>query len=131
QSLHFQQVLAVARKAGFATDEVQLEHLSFGTMMGKDDKPFKTRSGDTIKLVDLCDESIERDYGIVKEKNPSLSDEQHRQIAAKVGIGAVKYADLSKNRNSDYVFDWDTMLSFEGNTAPYLLYAYARIRSIF
>ncbi len=131
QSLHFQQVFAVARKAGFATDEVQLEHLSYGTMMGKDGKPFKTRSGDTIKLVDLCDESIERAYAIVKEKNPSLSDEQHRQIAAKVGIGAVKYADLSKNRNSDYVFDWDTMLSFEGNTAPYLLYAYARIRSIF
>ncbi|MDR0781703.1 MAG: arginine--tRNA ligase [Pseudomonadales bacterium] len=131
QSLHLAQVFAVARKAGFATPECQLEHLSFGTMMGKDGKPFKTRSGDTIKLVDLCNESCERAYTLVKEKNPDLSDEQHRQIATTVGIAAVKYSDLSKNRNSDYLFDWDTMLSFEGNTAPYLLYAYARIRSIF
>ncbi|HWK53606.1 MAG TPA: arginine--tRNA ligase, partial [Hyphomicrobiales bacterium] len=83
------------------------------------------------KLVDLCDESIERAHALVREKNPELSEAQQRQVAATVGIAAVKYADLSKNRNSDYVFDWDTMLSFDGNTAPYLLYAYARIRSIF
>jgi arginyl-tRNA synthetase len=131
QSLHFQQVFAVARAAGFAPADCQLEHLAYGTMMGKDGKPFKTRSGDTIKLVDLCDESIDRAYALVKGKNPDLSDEQHQKIATTVGIAAVKYADLSKNRNSDYIFDWDTMLSFEGNTAPYLLYAYARIRSIF
>ncbi|MDR2212872.1 MAG: arginine--tRNA ligase [Pseudomonadales bacterium] len=131
QSLHFQQVFAVARKAGYAPPECQLEHLSYGTMMGKDGKPFKTRSGDTIKLVDLCGESIERAHALVREKNPQLGDAEQRQVAATVGIAAVKYADLSKNRNSDYIFDWDTMLSFEGNTAPYLLYAYARIRSIF
>jgi arginyl-tRNA synthetase len=100
-------------------------------MMGKDGKPFKTRSGDTIKLIDLCDESIERAYALVTSKNPQLDESERRHIAGIVGIAAVKYADLSKNRNSDYVFDWDSMLSFEGNTAPYLLYAYARIRSIF
>jgi len=131
QGLHFQQVFAVARKAKYAPAACRLEHLSYGTMMGKDGKPFKTRSGDTVKLVDLCDESIERAHALVREKNPELSEAQQRQVAATVGIAAVKYADLSKNRNSDYVFDWDTMLSFDGNTAPYLLYAYARIRSIF
>ncbi len=131
QSLHFQQVFKVAQLAGFAKPECSLEHLSYGTMMGKDGKPFKTRSGDTIKLVDLCLESIERARELVSSKNPDLSTEQCAVIARAVGIGAVKYADLSKNRNSDYMFDWDTMLSFEGNTAPYLLYAYARIRSIF
>ncbi|MES2605992.1 MAG: arginine--tRNA ligase, partial [Pseudomonadota bacterium] len=131
QSLHFQQVFKVAHLAGFASDSCKLEHLSYGTMMGKDGKPFKTRSGDTIKLVDLCHESIERAFALVRSKNPELAEEECRKIARAVGLGAVKYADLSKNRNSDYIFDWDTMLSFEGNTAPYLLYAYARIRSIF
>ena len=131
QSLHFQQVFAVARKAGFAGADCSLEHLSYGTMMGKDGKPFKTRSGDTIKLIDLCDESVERAFALVSAKNPELGESERRHIADVIGIAAVKYADLSKNRNSDYIFDWDSMLSFDGNTAPYLLYAYARIRSIF
>ena len=131
QSLHFQQVFKVAQLAGFASANCSLEHLSYGTMMGKDGKPFKTRSGDTVKLVDLCDESIERAFMLVSSKNPDLAESERRTIAKVIGIGAVKYADLSKNRNSDYIFDWDSMLSFEGNTAPYLLYAYARIRSIF
>lgn len=131
QSLHFQQVFAVARLAGFAGEDCSLEHLSYGTMMGKDGKPFKTRSGDTIKLMDLCEESVERALALVRAKNPELGELVHQRIAEVVGIAAIKYADLSKNRNSDYVFDWDSMLSFEGNTAPYLLYAYARIRSIF
>ena len=131
QSLHFQQVFAVARKAGFARDNCSLEHISYGTMMGRDGKPFKTRSGDTVKLVALIDEAIERAQALVEEKNPDLTAAEKQHIANVVGVAAVKYADLSKNRNSDYVFDWDSMLSFEGNTAPYLLYAYARIRSIF
>jgi arginyl-tRNA synthetase len=131
QSLHFQQVFAVAHKAGFAGSDCSLEHLSYGTMMGKDGKPFKTRSGDTIKLIDLCAESVERAFTLVSAKNPELSEGERRHIADIIGIAAVKYADLSKNRNSDYIFDWDSMLSFDGNTAPYLLYAYARIRSIF
>ena len=100
-------------------------------MMGSDGKPFKTRSGDTIKLIDLCEESVERAYALVSDKNPDLPEAQRRDIAETVGIAAVKYADLSKNRNSDYIFDWDSMLALDGNTAPYLLYAYARIRSIF
>jgi arginyl-tRNA synthetase len=131
QSLHFQQVFAVAHKAGFAGPNCSLEHLSYGTMMGKDGKPFKTRSGDTIKLIDLCEESVERAFALVSAKNSELAENERRHIADVVGIAAVKYADLSKNRNSDYIFDWDSMLSFEGNTAPYMLYAYARIRSIF
>lgn len=131
QSLHFQQVFAVARLADFAPEQCSLEHLSYGTIMGKDGKPFKTRSGDTIKLVDLLDQSIERAFQLVSEKNPDLAEAERRNIAKVVGISAIKYADLSKNRNSDYIFDWDSMLSFEGNTAPYMLYAYARIRSIF
>jgi arginyl-tRNA synthetase len=130
QSLHFQQVFAVARAAGFADDNISLEHIAYGTMMGSDGKPFKTRSGDTIKLAELLDEAIKRAYTLVTEKNPQLPEDQRNTIAEAVGIGAVKYADLSKNRNSDYIFDWGTMLSFEGNTAPYLIYAYARIKSI-
>lgn len=130
QSLHFQQVFAVARKAGFASTSISLEHIAYGTMMGNDGRPFKTRSGDTIKLVDLLDEAIRRAHDLVSKKNPGLDEATYIEIAKKVGIGAVKYADLSKNRTSDYVFDWSSMLSFEGNTAPYLMYAYARIRSI-
>jgi arginyl-tRNA synthetase len=131
QSLHFQQVFAVAKLAGLASESCSLEHLSYGTMMGKDGKPFKTRSGGIVKLIDLIEEGMERALKVVEKKNPSLSEEEKRIVAHTVGISAIKYADLSKNRNSDYVFDWDQMLSFEGNTAPYLLYAYARIRSIF
>lgn len=130
QSLHFQQVFAVARKAGFASANISLEHIAYGTMMGSDGRPFKTRSGDTIKLVDLLDEAIRRAHDLVSQKNPGLDEASYLEIAEKVGIAAVKYADLSKNRTSDYVFEWSSMLSFEGNTAPYLMYAYARIRSI-
>ena len=130
QSLHFQQVFAVAREAGFASEKISLEHIAYGTMMGGDGKPFKTRSGDTIKLVDLLDEAIRRAHALVSKKNPGLDESIYLEIAEKVGIAAVKYADLSKNRTSDYIFDWSSMLSFEGNTAPYLMYAYARICSI-
>ncbi len=130
QSLHFQQVFAVARAAKFVDSSCQLEHVAYGTMMGKDGKPFKTRSGDTIKLIELLDEAERRAFDLVSKKSPEMDEETRRDIAEKVGIGAVKYADLSKNRTSDYVFDWDSMLAFDGNTAPYLLYAFTRIRSI-
>jgi len=131
QSLHFAQLFTICRLAGFAPTPMQLEHIGFGTMMGEDGKPFKTRTGGTVKLVDLLDEAEERAFALVNEKNPTLSDADKRQIAQVVGIGAVKYADLSKNRNSDYVFNWDQMLAFEGNTAPYLQYAYARVAGLF
>ena len=131
QSLHFQQMFTVARKAGYAPESMKLEHVGFGVMLGDDGKPFKTRSGGTVKLVELLDEAIERAYQLVGEKNPEMPEEQRRVIAQAVGIGAVKYADLSKNRSSDYMFSWDTMLSFEGNTAPYLQYAYTRIAGVF
>lgn len=131
QSLHMQQVFTIARKAGFVDANTSLEHLAFGTMMGSDGKPFKTRTGGTVKLAELLDEAVERAAAVVKEKNPELSTEEIREIARKVGIGAVKYADLSKTRTNDYVFSWDAMLSFDGNTAPYLQYAYTRVQSIF
>ncbi|WP_416192574.1 arginine--tRNA ligase [Neisseria sp. CCUG12390] len=131
QGLHFEQLFTTSRKAGYLPENVEAEFIGFGTMMGKDGKPFKTRSGDTVKLVDLLDEAVERATELVQSKNPDLSGEEVAQIAETVGIGAVKYADLSKNRTSDYVFDWDAMLSFEGNTAPYLQYAYARVQSVF
>lgn len=131
QSLHLQQVFTVARKAGFVKAGVSLEHLAFGTMMGKDGKPFRTRTGGTVKLRELLDEAVTRAADLVRSKNPDLSAAEIAAIAGPVGIGAVKYADLSKNRTSDYVFNWDTMLSFEGDTAPYLQYAYTRIQSIF
>lgn len=224
QALHFEQLFTTSRKAGYLPEDVKAEFIGFGTMMGKDGKPFKTRSGDTVKLVDLLTEAVERATALVKEKNPKnemedwadlandvlqdirdveesykeidkyieelgfepdkngISNIQHSsqsndkelekikenllqvakdaksliisddgelrsrrspeyysetarkdiaKIARTVGIGAVKYADLSKNRTSDYVFDWDAMLSFEGNTAPYLQYAYTRVQSVF
>jgi arginyl-tRNA synthetase len=131
QSLHFQQVFMLARKAGFVREAIALEHMPFGNMLGNDGKPFKTRTGGTVKLVDLLAEAEERAFTLVTAKNPELPEEERRSIAHTVGIGAVKYADLSKNRNSDYIFNWESMLSFEGNTAPYLQYAYARIKSIF
>jgi len=196
QALHFEQLFTTSRKAGYLPEDAKAEFIGFGTMMGKDGKPFKTRSGDTVRLVELRDEAINRAEQVVKEKNPkwqltteledglkkissltnsdnlknklkynlenkklqitlendvvyhlpidkidkivrgaeeytdtALSDAE--KIARVVGIGAVKYADLSKNRTSDYVFDWDSMLSFEGNTAPYLQYAYTRVQSVF
>lgn len=131
QSLHMQQVFTLARKAGFVDPWVNLEHHPFGTMMGEDGKPFKTRTGGTVKLAHLLDEAVERAQKVVQEKNPELSGEEAREVARKVGIGAIKYADLSKTRTNDYIFDWNAMLSFEGNTGPYLQYAYTRIRSIF
>ncbi|MDK4526474.1 arginine--tRNA ligase [Kingella kingae] len=131
QDLHFKQLFSASRKAGWLPENVSAEFIGFGTMMGKDGKPFKTRSGDTVKLVDLLDEAVERATALVREKNVDLSAEEVAQIGEVVGIGAVKYADLSKNRTSDYVFDWDNMLSFEGNTAPYLQYAYTRVQSVF
>jgi len=130
QSLHFQQVFAVAAAAGFSDEAISLEHISYGTMMGSDGRPFKTRSGDVVKLVDLLDEAVTRAFDLVSSKNPDLEEAERRHIAEAVGIAAVKYADLSKNRTSDYLFDWSSMLSFEGNTAPYLMYAYARIRTL-
>ena len=131
QGLHFAQLFATSRKAGYLPENVEAEFIGFGTMMGKDGKPFKTRSGDTVKLVDLLDEAVERATALVQSKNSELSAEEAANIGQTVGIGAVKYADLSKNRTSDYVFDWDSMLSFEGNTAPYLQYAYTRVQSVF
>ena len=131
QSLHMKQVFITGRKAQFVPDPVSLEHHPFGTMMGKDGRPFKTRSGGTVKLADLLAEAEQRAEQLVRQKNSQLSDKEINSIARKVGIGAIKYADLSKTRTNDYIFDWETMLSFEGNTAPYLQYAYTRIRSIF
>ncbi|MBE2894144.1 arginine--tRNA ligase [Spirabiliibacterium falconis] len=131
QSQHLQQAWTIVRKAGYVPDEMQLEHINFGMMLGKDNKPFKTRSGETVKLNDLLDEAIERAGKLIREKNTALSATELDDVIHAVGIGAVKYADLSKNRTTDYVFDWDNMLSFEGNTAPYMQYAYTRIHSIF
>lgn len=131
QTLHIQQAWLIARKANLVPDDFVMEHFTFGMMLGKDGKPFKTRTGGTVKLNDLLDEAIERATVLIQNKNPELSDAEKQAVIDAVAIGAVKYADLSKNRNTDYVFDWDNMLSFEGNTAPYIQYAYTRIRSIF
>ncbi|MCX7204869.1 MAG: arginine--tRNA ligase [Proteobacteria bacterium] len=131
QGLHFQQLFTVARKAGFVPADTHMEHVAFGTMMGDDGKPFKTRSGELIKLVDLLSEAESRAFDLVSSKNPNMDEATRHHIAHAVGIAAVKYSDLSKHRTSDYVFDWNSMLSFEGNTAPYLQYAYTRIASIF
>ncbi|MBD1387898.1 arginine--tRNA ligase [Neiella sp. HB171785] len=131
QAMHLQQAWTIARKAGYVPEQVSLEHCAFGMMLGKDGKPFKTRSGGTVKLVDLLDEAEERANALIAEKNQDLADDERAEIATAVAMAAVKYADLSKNRTTDYIFDWDNMLSFEGNTAPYLQYAYTRIQSIF
>ncbi len=130
QSLHFRQVFAVAQAADMASANISLEHIAYGTIMGSDGRPYKTRSGDSVKLADLLDEAVARALALVSEKNPDLAEDERRLIAENIGIASVKYADLSKNRMSDYVFDWSTMLSFEGNTAPYLLYACTRIKSL-
>ncbi len=131
QSQHFAMVFATLRQVGWASQQVQLDHVPFGTVLGKDHKPFKTREGGTVKLIDLLDEAQRRAVEVVKQKNPDLSTDRCEQIAHAIGIGALKYADLSSDRIKDYVFDWDRMLSFEGNTAPYLQNAFVRIRSIF
>lgn len=131
QNQHLKQVWAILKKANYVPEAMKLEHHLFGMMLGKDGKPFKTRSGDTIKLNDLLDEAFERAETLIRAKKPDLTESELKEVIEAVAIGAVKYADLSKNRATDYVFDWDLMLSFEGNTAPYLQYAYTRILSIF
>lgn len=131
QSLHMKQVFITGRKAGYAPRSVSLEHHAFGTMMGNDGRPFKTRSGGTVKLSDLLIEAVQRAEKLVRDKNNDLDETEIKSISRKVGIGAIKYADLSITRTNDYIFDWDSMLSFEGNTSPYLQYAYTRIQSIF
>jgi arginyl-tRNA synthetase len=130
QQLHFQQLFAVFHR-WHPEAKVKLSHVWFGSILGDDGKPFKTRSGETVKLSDLLDEAEERACKVVSEKSPELPEAGRREIARIVGIGAVKYADLLPNRQSDYVFSWDKLLTLTGNTAPYLQYAYARIRSIF
>jgi arginyl-tRNA synthetase len=120
----------VAKAAGYLQDQ-SFRHLPFGVILKSDGTPFKTRDGAAVKLIDVIDESVERAYTLVTEKNPDLTEAARRNISRVVGVGALKYAELSKNRTTDYIFDWDTMLSFEGNTAPYLQYAYTRIRSVF
>ncbi|ECK6698496.1 arginine--tRNA ligase [Salmonella enterica] len=131
QHQHLMQAWTIVRKAGYVPDSVPLEHHMFGMMLGKDGKPFKTRAGGTVKLADLLDEALERARRLVTEKNPDMSADELEKLANAVGIGAVKYADLSKNRTTDYIFDWDNMLAFEGNTAPYMQYAYTRVLSVF
>jgi arginyl-tRNA synthetase len=131
QALHFKQTEIVARNAGFIKPEQSYEHCPFGMMLGSDGKPFKTRSGDTVKLVDLLDEALQRAAQLIAQRATDLTPSESEVVANKVGIGAVKYADLSKSRTTDYTFNWDSMLSFEGNTAPYLQYAYTRVSSIF
>ena len=131
QSLHMQQVFTLSRNAKFVDESVSLEHLAFGTMMGSDGKPFKTRTGGTVKLAELLTEAVERAGALVSEKNPDLPSDEIAEISRKVGIGSVKYADLCKTRTNDYIFSWESMLSFEGNTAPYLQYAFTRVQSIF
>ncbi|WP_455843740.1 arginine--tRNA ligase [Pantoea agglomerans] len=131
QHQHLQQAWTIVRKAGYVPESVPLEHHAFGMMLGKDGRPFKTRSGGTIRLADLLDEAVERAHSLVSEKNPEMSAQELKDLSEVVGIGAVKYADLSKSRTTDYIFDWDNMLAFEGNTAPYMQYAYTRVLSVF
>jgi arginyl-tRNA synthetase len=129
QGDHFKQVFSVAKSSKLVPEDVKLEHIAFGTMMDKSGRPFKTRDGGTIKLIDLLDEAISRAKETIK--NRDISEEDLEKVARAIGIGAVKYADLNVNRESNYIFSWDKMLSFDGNTALYIQYAYARIKSIF
>src|SRR6266576_2903788 len=128
QILHFKQIFEIARREGYTVD---LRHITFGSILGEDRKLMKTRSGENVPLRDLLEEACKRARKIIEEKNPDLSEDEKTDIARKIGIGAVKYADLSQYRMTDYVFSWDKMLSLQGNTAPYLQNAYVRIRSIF
>ena len=129
QGGHFKQVFRVAKEAGFVPEDVKLEHIAFGTMMDKGGKPFKTRDGGTVKLIDLLDEAVVKAKAAIKDKE-NYSEEEVEALAKIIGIGAVKYADLAINRESNYIFNWDKMLSFDGNTSLYMQYAYARIQSI-
>lgn len=131
QHQHLMQAWTIVRKAGYVPENVTLEHHAFGMMLGKDGRPFKTRSGGTVRLEDLLNEATERAQKLIESKNPALSTQEKNDIAHKVAMAAVKYSDLSKHRTTDYIFDWDNMLAFEGNTAPYMQYAYARVASIF
>ena len=131
QGLHLAQLFAISRAAGFISEAQEFRHVSFGTILNKAGKPLKTREGGVVKLADVVTESIARALLLVKQKAASLSPQEQQSVARIVGIGAIKYAELSRNRMTDYIFDWDTMLAFEGNTAPYLQYAYTRIKSIF
>jgi len=130
QAQHFAMIFAVAKLAGWLAPPVRAEHVAFGSVLGADGKMFKTRAGEAIRLEDLLDEAVDRARAVVTEKNPELSEDERERVARAVGIGAVKYADLSSDRLKDYVFDYARMLAFDGNTAPYLQYAHARIRSI-
>ncbi|MGF1705906.1 arginine--tRNA ligase [Enterovibrio baiacu] len=131
QHQHLMQAWTIVRKAGYVPESVSLEHHAFGMMLGKDGRPFKTRAGGTVRLADLLDEAEVRAKKLIEEKNPGLSAEEKANIAETVAMAAVKYSDLSKHRTTDYIFDWDNMLAFEGNTAPYMQYAYTRVASIF
>lgn len=131
QHQHMETVWAICRMAGYVKDEVSLEHCPFGMMLGKDGRPFKTRSGGTVKLRDLLDEAESRVAKLLDDRGSDLKGDERQNVIHNIAIGAVKYADLSKNRTTDYIFDWDQMLAFDGNTAPYLQYAYSRIRAIF
>ena len=131
QAQHLEMIFAVARQAGWLRPPARAEHVTFGSVLGKDGKILRTRAGDSVRLIDLLDEAVARAGASVAEKNPDLDDDERARVAQALGIGAVKYADLSTDRTRDYVFDYDRMLSFTGNTAPYLQYAHARIRSIF
>ena len=131
QAQHFQMVFEVARMAGWLQPPTEAVHVMFGQVLGDDRKMLRSRSGDAVKLIELLDEAVERAANAVEEKNPDLDPADRAEVARMIGIGSVKYADLSTDRVKDYVFDWDRMLSFDGNTAPYLQYAHARICSIF
>jgi len=131
QAQHFAMIFQTLRELGWADDAVRLDHVTFGTLLGPDKKPFKTREGETVRLRDLLDQAEEKAEQVIKEKNPDLDVNTRQDVARKVGIGALKYADLASDRRKDYVFDWNRMLALDGNTAPYLQNAYVRIRSIF
>ncbi len=131
QTLHLRQLFAISREAKYLDESQSFRHLPFGVILKEDGKPFKTRDGADVKLADVIEEAINRAYELVSVKNPGLADDVKSRISQVIGVGALKYAELTKNRTTDYIFNWDTMLSFDGNTAPYLLYAYTRIRSIF
>ena len=131
QTLHFAQLFAIGKAAGFIAEDQQFRHVPFGAILNKDGKPYKTREGGAVKLADVVEEAVTRARSVISYKSADLAESEKDEIARVVGIGAIKYAELSKNRTTDYIFDWDTMLSFDGNTAPYLQYAFTRIKSIF
>ena len=128
QQLHFDQIFAISAKRG---QKAELQFIPFGSILGKDRKMLRTRAGETVQLADVLAEAVDRAMLIVEDKNPELSAEEKAAIAEVIGIGSVKYAELSQFHMTDYIFDWDTMLSLKGNTAPYLINAYVRTRAIF